>query len=121
MLCEYCKETVYNCVIIGGSIMHNACQNALTNLKQGRSNLCVCCNGTTKVTDISRKVEQWVALSPGETAPCAYDDCRGCGHCKEKSIMVNPIVTCTLCQGHGYTQKKYQPITKQVISGYKEI
>lgn len=121
MICKYCKETVYNGSIICGSIVHTACENALTNLKQGRSNLCVCCKCTGKVEDMTRQVEEWIPVAKGEYAPCAYNDCRGCSHCGEKCIKVNPIVTCTLCQGHGYTAKQYQEVTKQVITGYKEI
>ena len=86
----------------------------------GRPHKCIQCNTTGTVLDTTRKVEKWVKVEKGESAPCAYSDCRGCQHCGRKPIQVHPDVTCPTCKGEGYTKVEYEPIKEEQITVHKE-
>ena len=117
--CGQCRQIVHDGVIRRGHALHSNCVKAWEAALIGKKHVCPKCNGIGQ-TNSDEKVLLWVACAPGETAPCAYNDCRGCGHCRQKEELGYVKVECKLCIGYGYTAAQYVPVTKQVITGYTE-
>ena len=119
MKCEFCNQSATNGQIIDGVILHANCIEPYNQSQRGRSYRCIQCKTAKKIQDKSRKIEEWIPISDGEYAPCAYNDCRGCQHCGMKPIQVHPMITCPTCNGHGYTEAEYEPTYEKVLTGYK--
>jgi len=120
MNCSYCNEDVINGSIIGRMVVHESCIKGLKAKMNGRPFKCPQCKSSGIIYDTTRKVEKWIPISPGEYAPCAYNDCRGCSHCGEKPIQVHPQIPCPTCDGLGYTKVEYEPVIEPKVTGYKK-
>lgn len=120
MNCHYCTKTLTDGEIINGISLHKSCIKGYTQANLGRPHICPQCNTSGKILDTSKKIEKWISVPKGEYAPCAYNDCRGCGHCGLKPIHVHPIINCPTCIGYGYTKYEYENIEEKVITGYRK-
>ena len=71
------------------------------------------CDGSGDMDDPDGlTVNKVVKLAPNETPICAYDGCRGCGHCRDKtkSVKVPLQISCTLCKGEGFCKRRPTPV-----------
>ena len=119
MICEYCKKECDNGQVVAGCVLHQNCITPFKHAMNGRPHICPHCLTTGEIRDTTRTVKKWVTVSEGEYAPCAYNDCRGCSHCGQKPIYINPLITCPTCNGEGYTAVEFEPTIEKVVTGYK--
>lgn len=118
MNCTHCKRRVEGSAhITTEMVFHQECIAPYRRHQMGLDYECPKCTTTGKMEDPQgRTHEETVPLDYGETPSCAYNDCRGCSYChnKTKSITVTNKVVCNLCHGQGWLTKEPVPVTKIV-------
>lgn len=114
--CEYCNDPVSGeAIITDGLIVHQHCWSGYRRKLAGLVHECPKCKTSGKVNHPDKKtVSLWVPIKQGETADCAYNDCRGCPHCGEKETFVVIRIPCDLCDGKGYLKEEPRPVTRVV-------
>ena len=118
MTCLHCGRAVIGeSYAIETGLVHSTCRPAYDRHLRGLYFDCPKCGTTGKVNDSAGATKcETVPLGSGETPPCAWNGCMGCGSCRggTRTIVVPVKITCALCDGVGWLKEKPTPVTRVV-------
>lgn len=118
MECLHCGHKVSGDAFVSDeNVIHQRCLDEYRRHQAGFFHECPKCATTGKMeTPNGSTHTEVVGLAYNEEPSCAYDGCRGCSHCinRTKTVIAIDRVTCNLCHGTGWLKEKPEPVTKIV-------